>query len=111
MSIFREGLFSGRVGLVTGGGTGIGRGIAVALARHGANVAIVSRKAENLGPTAEQISGASGRRCLPIAADVRQPEAVDAAVDRTIRELGGLDIVVNNAAGNFFCPSSELSPN
>jgi peroxisomal 2,4-dienoyl-CoA reductase len=110
-SIFREGLFSGRVVLVTGGGTGIGRGIAEALARHGADVAIVSRKAENLGPAAEQIAVMTGRRCLPIPADVRQPEAVDAAVDRTIRELGGLDILVNNAAGNFFCPSSELSPN
>jgi 2,4-dienoyl-CoA reductase [(3E)-enoyl-CoA-producing], peroxisomal len=111
MSVFRESLFPGRVALVTGGATGIGRGIAEALARHGADVAIVSRKAENLGPAAEQIAGATGRRCLPIPADVRQPEAVDTAVERTIQELGGLDIVVNNAAGNFFCPSSELSPN
>jgi 2,4-dienoyl-CoA reductase [(3E)-enoyl-CoA-producing], peroxisomal len=110
-SVFRESLFSGRVALVTGGGTGIGRGIAEALARHGADVAIISRKAENLGPAAEQIAATTGRRCLPLAADVRQPEAVDAAIDRTIRDLGGLDIVVNNAAGNFFCPSSELSPN
>ena len=74
-------------------------------------MAIVSRKPENLAPAAEQIAAATGRRCLPMAADVRQPEAVDAAVDRTIRELGGLDIVVNNAAGNFFCPSADLSPN
>jgi peroxisomal 2,4-dienoyl-CoA reductase len=111
MTIFRENLFVGRVALVTGGGTGIGRGIAEALARHGADVAIVSRKAEILGPAADQIASVTGRRCLPVAADVRQAEAVDAAVDRTIQELGGLDIVVNNAAGNFFCPSSELSPN
>jgi 2,4-dienoyl-CoA reductase [(3E)-enoyl-CoA-producing], peroxisomal len=111
MSIFRESLFSGRVALITGGGTGIGRGIAEALAHHGANVAIVSRKPENLNPAAEQIAAATGRRCLALAADVRQPEAVDSAVDRTIQELGRLDIVVNNAAGNFFCPSAELSPN
>jgi 2,4-dienoyl-CoA reductase [(3E)-enoyl-CoA-producing], peroxisomal len=110
-SIYREGLFSGRVAFVTGGGTGIGRGIAEALARHGAVVSIVSRKAENLGPAAEQIAATTGRRCLPIVADVRQPEAVEAAVARTIDEFGGLDIVVNNAAGNFLCPSSELSPN
>jgi 2,4-dienoyl-CoA reductase [(3E)-enoyl-CoA-producing], peroxisomal len=110
MSIYRESLFSGRVALVTGGGTGVGRGIAEALARHGADVAIVSRKAENLQVAGEQIAAAAGRRCLSIPADVRQPEAVEAAVERTIRELGGLDIVVNNAAGNFLCPSGELSP-
>jgi peroxisomal 2,4-dienoyl-CoA reductase len=111
MSVFRESLFLGRAALITGGGTGVGRGIAEALARHGADVAIVSRKLENLQIAAEQIVAATGRRCVPIAADVRQPEAVESAVDRTIEELGGLDIVVNNAAGNFPCPSGELSPN
>jgi 2,4-dienoyl-CoA reductase [(3E)-enoyl-CoA-producing], peroxisomal len=111
MSTFRESLFPGKVALVTGGGTGIGRGIAEALARHGADVAIVGRKPENLAAAAESVGGTTGRRCLTIAADVRQPEAVDAAVDQTIRELGSLDIVVNNAAGNFFCPSGDLSPN
>ena len=110
MSVFRESLFSGRVALVTGGATGVGRGIAEALARHGADVAIVSRTAENLSPAAEQIAAATGRRCLPIPADVRQPEAVEAAVERTIQELGRVDIVVNNAAGNFPCPSADLSP-
>lgn len=111
MSIFRDNLFSGRVAFITGGGTGIGYGIAEALARHGADVAILSRKAENVDAAADRITAATGRRCLALTADVRQPEAVDAAVDRTIRDLGGLDIVVNNAAGNFFCPSGELSPN
>ena len=110
MSVFRDSLFLGKVALVTGGATGIGRGIAEALARHGADVAIVSRKPENLVAAAEQIAAATGRRCLSIPADVRQPEAVESAVDRTIQDLGGLNIVVNNAAGNFFCPSADLSP-
>ncbi len=79
MSIFRESLFSDRVALVTGGGTGVGRGIAEALARHGADVAIVSRKPEHLNAASESIVAATGRRCLAITADVRQPEAVDSA--------------------------------
>ncbi len=111
MNIFHDGLFLGKVALITGGGTGIGRGIAEALARHGADVAIVSRKPENLDTAAQQITTATGRRCLSIVGDVRQPEAVASAVGRAVEELGGLDIVVNNAAGNFFCPSADLSPN
>src|SRR5580692_6095961 len=108
MSIFAENLFAGKVALITGGATGIGRGIAEALARHGADVAIVSRKEENLTAAAAQIAATTGRRCLPLVADVRHPEAVESAVNRTVQELGGLDIVVNNAAGNFFCPSADL---
>jgi 2,4-dienoyl-CoA reductase [(3E)-enoyl-CoA-producing], peroxisomal len=111
MTIFADNLLLGKVALVTGGGTGIGRGIAEALARHGADVAIVSRKQENVTAAAEQVAAATGRRCLPLVADVRQPEAVEAAVTRAVTELGGLDIVVNNAAGNFFCASADLSPN
>ncbi len=111
MNVFRDNLFSGKVALVTGGATGIGRGIADALARHGALVAIASRNEENLNAAAREISEATGRRCLPFVADVRQPEAVGAVVARVVQELGSLDVVVNNAAGNFFCPSAKLSPN
>jgi 2,4-dienoyl-CoA reductase [(3E)-enoyl-CoA-producing], peroxisomal len=111
MSVFRDGLFVGKVALITGGGTGIGRGIAEALARHGANVAILSRKQDKLTAAADQIAAATGRRCLPLVADVRQPDAVEPAVNRVVEELGGLNILVNNAAGNFFCPSADLSPN
>jgi len=111
MSVFRDNLFLGKVALITGGATGIGRGITEALARHGADVAIVSRKQENLTAATEQIAASTGRRCLPLVADVRHDEAIAAAVHRAIHELGGLDIVVNNAAGNFFCPSASLSPN
>lgn len=111
MSIFRENLFDGTAALITGGGTGICRGIAEALAAHGARVAIVSRKEEHLAPTAKAISESTGRACLPLVADVRQPDQVEAAVARAVAEFGRLDILINGAAGNFLCPASELSYN
>ncbi len=111
MSIFRDGLFAGRVALITGGGTGIGRGITEGLAALGADTAILSRKAENLGPTASAVAAHTGRECLPVVADVRRPEQVEEAVGRVVEEFGRLDILVNAAAGNFFCASADLSPN
>jgi peroxisomal 2,4-dienoyl-CoA reductase len=111
MGIFRENLFQGKVALITGGGTGIGRGIAEGLANHGARTALVSRRAEHVEPAARAIAAASGRASLALVADVRQPDAVEAAVQRIVDDFGRLDIVVNNAAGNFLCPAADLSPN
>jgi peroxisomal 2,4-dienoyl-CoA reductase len=111
MGIFRDDVFAGRVALITGGGTGIGRGIAEALAAAGARTALLSRKAEHLEPTAAAIVASSGRPCLPLVADVRRPEQVEAAVARILDDFGRLDILVNAAAGNFLCPAADLSPN
>jgi peroxisomal 2,4-dienoyl-CoA reductase len=110
MNIFRENLFAGKVALVTGGGTGIGRGITEALARLGAETAILSRKAEHIGPAASEVSAQSGKECLPLVADVR-PEQVDAALASVVEHYGRLDFLVNAAAGNFLCASADLSPN
>jgi 2,4-dienoyl-CoA reductase [(3E)-enoyl-CoA-producing], peroxisomal len=110
MTIFRDDVLAGKVALVTGGGTGIGAGIALELARAGADVCIASRKPEHLDPTAEQLRGL-GRRVATVETNVRDPESVREGVAHTVNELGRLDILVNNAAGNFYAPSADLSPN
>ena len=78
-AVFRQDLLRGRVALVTGGGTGICRGIALAFAAHGAHVVITSRRPEHLDPTAREIE-AAGVRSLALPADVRDPAAVAHAV-------------------------------
>jgi peroxisomal 2,4-dienoyl-CoA reductase len=107
---FAPSLLRGRAALVTGGGSGIGRGLALAFARHGADVAILGRKAENLEESVRGIE-AHGVRARPLPADVRDPNAVEAAVAAAAEAFGRLDIVVNGAAGNFICRAEDLSPN
>jgi peroxisomal 2,4-dienoyl-CoA reductase len=108
--LYAPDLLKGRTALVTGGGTGICRGIALALAEAGCDVAITSRKLDHLEPAAEEIRR-RGARAVAVAGDVRNPADVDAVVARTAGELGGLDILVNGAAGNFVCLAENLSPN
>lgn len=110
MNIFADKILRGKVAFVTGGGTGITGGVARALAEAGAQVALVSRKLEHLQPAAEAIN-ANGGEAIPVAADVRDPEAVEKAVAATIDRFGKINIVVNGAAGNFLCAAEELSPN
>ena len=111
MSPFRTDLFNGRVALLTGGGTGITRGIAEMLAAHGADTVLISRSADHVHTAAGEIVAASGRRCLGFVADVRHPDAMEAAAAHVVKELGRLDILVNGAAGNFPCASGDLTPN
>jgi peroxisomal 2,4-dienoyl-CoA reductase len=111
MSPFRPDLFAGRVALLTGGGTGITRGIAEALAAHGADTVLLSRKADHVHAAAKEIAHQSKRRSLGIEADVRHPDAMEAAAAHVVKEFGRLDLLVNGAAGNFPCPSADLSPN
>jgi peroxisomal 2,4-dienoyl-CoA reductase len=107
---FNPGLLEGRAALVTGGGTGICRGIALMLAAHGCDVAIVSRRLEHLIPAADEIR-ATGARALALAADVRDAPAMDKAATETVEQFGRLDILINGAAGNFVCLAEALSPN
>jgi peroxisomal 2,4-dienoyl-CoA reductase len=110
-SVFRPDLLAGKVAFITGGGSGICKGIAAAYLAHGARVAIVSRKLERLEESARELAATHGSECLAVQADVRDPKAVEAAIDATIAHFGALDIVVNGAAGNFLAPAAQLSYN
>jgi 2,4-dienoyl-CoA reductase [(3E)-enoyl-CoA-producing], peroxisomal len=107
---FSPSLLKGRAALVTGGGTGICRGIALALAHAGCDVAITSRSEEHLQPTVAELRD-TGVRATAVAGDVRKPADVDAVLARTVEAFGRLDVLVNGAAGNFVCLAENLSPN
>jgi 2,4-dienoyl-CoA reductase [(3E)-enoyl-CoA-producing], peroxisomal len=109
-SVFRDGLFAGQVGVVTGGGTGIGFGVAELLASLGMHVVLASRNAEHIEPAAERIR-ADGGRASTATLDVRDAERVKVIMGRVANEHGRLDLLINNAAGNFYVPSESMSPN
>jgi peroxisomal 2,4-dienoyl-CoA reductase len=109
-SVFRPGLLDGQVALITGGGTGIGYGVAELLSSLGAHVVLASRKREHLDPAAARLRDAGGKASAETV-DVRDAEAVKAMVVRVRDRLGRIDVLVNNAAGNFYAPSESLSPN
>jgi peroxisomal 2,4-dienoyl-CoA reductase len=98
------------VALITGGGTGIGRGIARAYLAHGAAVCISSRKQEVIDAAAAELAADTGGKVMAMAADVREPEQLAAVVAATVQRFGKLDTLVNNAAGNFLSPAAALSP-
>lgn len=109
--IYSPDLLSGQVAFITGGGSGIGFRTAEVLMRHGCDTVIASRNLEKLSEAAKKLSSGTNRRCLPLAMDVRQPETISTAVDETLKEFGRIDILINNAAGNFLCPATSLSFN
>ena len=100
----------GKTAIVTGGGTGIGKSIAIEYARAGADVGIASRKMEHLEPVAKEIA-ALGRRAFAMAVDVRQEDQVKALVERAVSEWGRLDVMVNNAGASFLSKPEDISPN
>ena len=101
--------FTGRVALVTGAASGIGRATAVAFAREGARVAILDRTAAALQPTAQAVQEAGGEG-LVLACDIAQPEEVEAAVAETVATFGRLDIAFNNAGvENVAAPVAEIA--
>jgi 2,4-dienoyl-CoA reductase [(3E)-enoyl-CoA-producing], peroxisomal len=109
-NVFAEYILQDKVAFVTGGGTGITGGVARAFAEHGAKLAIVSRKEENLQAMKRTVEERGGQ-CLALPADVRDYSAVESAIGRTVDHYGKVDIVVNGAAGNFLCAADQLSAN
>ena len=109
MTPFAPALFHGQVALVTGGGTGIGRAIAEELASLGARVAIASRREEHLLPAAEALR-ARGFEVLTRTCDIREPDAVAALVDAVVERFGKIDVLVNNAGGQFPSAAALLQP-
>jgi NAD(P)-dependent dehydrogenase (short-subunit alcohol dehydrogenase family) len=109
MSDFRSPLApdanAGKVALVTGGGTGIGRATAMELARTGAMIVVSGRRAEPL----EAVRAELGEDCLAVPTDVREPEQVAALVDQALERFGRIDVLVNNAGGQFLAPAEEIS--
>ena len=99
-----------RVAIITGGGTGIGEGIAVEYAKAGAKVVVASRNQENLDRVAAEIKTLGGES-LAVATDIRLPEQVDNMVKQTLDRFGRVDILVNNAGASFPVKVEELSPN
>src|SRR5687767_11638927 len=108
--MFDPQLLKDHVAVITGGGTGIGLAIAKRLGALGARIAIASRNSQNLEEGCAALREA-GVDALAVQLDVRKPEQVDEMVERTVKHFGGLDILVNNAAGNFICRAEDLSPN
>ncbi|XP_058536436.1 peroxisomal 2,4-dienoyl-CoA reductase [(3E)-enoyl-CoA-producing] [Ochotona princeps] len=109
--LFSPDLLRDQVAFITGGGSGIGFRIAEIFMRHGCHTVIASRSLPRVSMAAKKLTAATGRRCLPLAMDVRAPPAIMAAVDQALQEFGKINILVNCAAGNFLCPASALSFN
>src|SRR5262249_25046851 len=100
-TIFRPGLFEGRVAIVTRGGSGIGRCTAHELAALGARVALVGRKVEKLQAVSNEIAQAGGHEAKSYACDIREEERVRETIAAILTDFGRIDALVNNAGGQF----------
>ncbi|KAK4048190.1 peroxisomal 2 4-dienoyl-CoA reductase sps19 [Microbotryomycetes sp. JL201] len=109
LQYFQPNLFKGKVAFVTGGGSGICKGMTEALMTHGADAVIMGRRENVIKQAAAELSKTTGQQCLGVAGDVRKPEDLKRAVQEAIAKFGRLDIVIAGAAGNFLSKLSGLS--
>jgi NAD(P)-dependent dehydrogenase (short-subunit alcohol dehydrogenase family) len=109
-SALPTGTFDGQVVIVTGGGTGIGKAIAVEFARLGAKVAIMSRKPEHLDAGLQALADL-GAPAMAVGCDIRDPEQIARAFDDIVAKWSLPDVLINNAAANFPVPAEDMSPN
>lgn len=106
--IFRPQILGGQVAVVTGGGSGFGRAIAHELASMGASVVICGRR---LAPLQETVDLGPANRCTAMVCDIREPAQVDDFVAATLAQHGRIDLLVNNAGGQFLAPAEDITPN
>ena len=108
--MFRDRIFEGRVAVITGGGTGLGRAFALRFSELGAKLVLASRSPDHLHPTRDEICSQGGS-AIAVQTDVRVPEQVEALMKAAHETYGSIDILINNAAGNFLCRAEKLSYN
>lgn len=109
--MLREGALQGKTILITGGGTGLGRSMGMYFLKLGAKLVITSRKLDVLQTAAAEMEAASGGEVLPLACDVRDIEQVEKMFEEAVNHFGAVNVVLNNAAGNFISPTERLSAN
>ena len=110
MSIFRDDILAGKTAFITGGGSGICKGITRALMKHGCNTVIVSRNQERLDAAALELEAETGQTCVGHAADVRNVEQIEDVMKRSVDQFGPHDFIINGAAGKFLRRRPMLSP-
>jgi citronellol/citronellal dehydrogenase len=108
-TIFAPDLLSGQAALVTGGGTGLGKATALELARCGASVTIAGRREDVLAQAVAEIGAATGREVHTLLGDIRERDDARGLIDGTLQRAGRLDLLVNNAGGQFFSPAELIA--
>ena len=108
--MLRDDALKGKTIVVTGGGSGLGKAMTRYFLELGANVAITSRDLDKLKNTAKELVSETGGTCLPVQCDVREYHQVDDMLKAVLEKFGKVDVLLNNAAGNFISPTERLSP-